>query len=107
MKSTYKNEQLSALYGRQANLQVELEILEIALKLGDQVILSTILNSAADTKRRTGAAMVGMSRETVKAVISDLSGQVLELGRRITQVEEDEFQRGREAPAGDRSVTTF
>ena len=107
MKSTHNIEQLSALYGREANLQVELEILEIALKLGDQVILSTTLNSAPDTNRRTGTAMVGMSRDTVKAVISDLSGQVSELGRRITLIEEEEFQRGREAPAGDRSVTAF
>ena len=86
MKSNDRTVLLSALYGRQAKLQVELELLEIGLELGDKPLLAAILYNA-DTIPIFGIAMVGMSRPAVAAIISEWSEEVLELEARIRRLE--------------------
>jgi len=87
--------ELSELYGLQARLQVEIEMLELGLKLGDQPLLLTLFDEQDRPLKPNQFTTTKFSPVAVKSLIETLRSEVNSLGMRIDLLESHERRRRR------------
>lgn len=87
MAFSRRSKTLSTLYGQLAKLQVEIELLDIAVENRDQLMLMSLLDIDMDRMVPNGVAMLGVSYDTVRSIITELEARAALLAREIAEME--------------------